>query len=105
MAQKLTADGILQKLQSNSARLQSLGVNRIGLFGSYRHNQAHPGSDIDFLVDFKQVGFDNYMDLKFLLEDLYQCEVDLVLEGQVKPRLRSKIQSEVVYAQGLPTVS
>ena len=41
------------------------------------------------------------MDVKFFLEDLFQCKVDLVLEKTLKPRLRPYILAEVEYAQGL----
>jgi len=42
--------------------------------------------------------FDNYMDLKFYLEDLFKREVDLVIESSIKPRLKDNIMREVVYA-------
>jgi predicted nucleotidyltransferase len=41
------------------------------------------------------------MDVKEFLEDLFQCQVDLVLIDGIKPRLRETITSEAVYAQGL----
>ncbi len=41
------------------------------------------------------------MGVKIFLEDLFGCKVDLVPEDSIKPRLRSHILSEVVYAQGL----
>jgi len=41
------------------------------------------------------------MDLKLFLEELFACRVDLVLAGSIKPRLRSTILREAVYAAGL----
>ncbi len=56
---------------------------------------------MDFLVVLKHSSFDAYMDTKFFLEDLFQCQVDLVLEQNVKPRLRPYILDEVIYVPGL----
>ncbi|MFO7946258.1 MAG: nucleotidyltransferase domain-containing protein [Armatimonadota bacterium] len=57
------------------------------------------GSDIDILVEFKEgyKTFDNYMDLKFYLEELLDLRVDLVSKTALKPRLRPYILKEVVY--------
>ena len=41
------------------------------------------------------------MDVKELLERLFERRVDLVLVEAVKPRLRSRILEEAVYAEGL----
>lgn len=41
--------------------------------------------------------FDNYMDLKFYLEDLLGVEVDLVIKSAIKPKLKEYILKEVVY--------
>ncbi|AKB26790.1 Nucleotidyltransferase [Methanosarcina siciliae T4/M] len=45
-----------------------------------------------------QKTFDNYMDLKFYLEDLFGREVDLVTENALRPQLKDIIMKEVVYA-------
>ncbi len=73
-------------------------VLRIGLFGSYARDEAIPGSDIDLIVEFMNPTFDNYMDLKFYLENLFQTSVDLVLSDALKPRIVPYVQNEVIYA-------
>jgi predicted nucleotidyltransferase len=73
-------------------------VNSIGLFGSYARDDFHAQSDIDVLVTFSEPTFDNYMDLKFFLEDLFGRPVDLVLEENVKNRLKKNIARETLYA-------
>lgn len=78
-----------------------MGVLKIGIFGSYRRGSPRSTSDMDFLVVLERPSFDNYMDLKFFLEDLFSCKVDLVMEDTLKPRLRPYILEEVIYAQGL----
>jgi predicted nucleotidyltransferase len=87
-------------LEGCQAVLQRMGVRKLGLFGSYRRGTATVTSDIDFLVVLEQPLFDAYMEVKFFLEDLFGCPVDLALEETIKPRLRPYILEEVVYAQG-----
>jgi uncharacterized protein len=97
---RYTAEIILRLLKQHRSELVQFGVRKIGLFGSYRRGNPHSESDMDFLVVFEKPTFDGYMDVKIFLEDLFGCKVDLVLEDSIKPRLRSHILSEVVYAQG-----
>jgi uncharacterized protein len=95
----LSREEILQRLREHKAEMQvRFSVREIGLFGSYIHESADEGSDIDLLVEFQEPTFDHYMDLKFFLEKVFQHSVDLVLADSVKPRLRSLIAQEVNYA-------
>jgi len=76
------------------------GVATIGLFGSFVRGEERPESDVDVLVTFRkgEETFDNYMDCKFYLENLFSRKVDLVMKGAIKKRLRPYILKEVVYA-------
>ena len=76
------------------------GVATIGIFGSYARREERPESDVDVLVTFRkgQKTFDNYMECKFYLEDLFGRKVDLVMKGSIKKRLKPSILGEVVYA-------
>lgn len=76
------------------------GVAKIGIFGSYIRGEERPDSDVDVLVLFRkgEETFDNYMDCKFYLEDLFGHPVDLVMKGAIKKRLKPYIINEVVYA-------
>ncbi len=97
----MTRDEILRKLEDNRDTIRRLGVRRLGIFGSYARGEEGEASDMDFLVEFERPTFDNYFDLKFFLEGLFECQVDLVTAEAIKPRLRSAILEETVYAQGL----
>lgn len=79
---------------------QKFGVKRIGIFGSFARGEEREDSDLDVLVVFEegQKTFDNYMDLKFYLEDLFGREVDLATENALKPQLKDIIMKDVVYA-------
>ncbi len=76
------------------------GVKRIGLFGSFARGEALDKSDVDVLVEFAEdkKTFDNFMELKFYLEELFGRDVDLVIETAIKPRLKNYIMREAVYA-------
>lgn len=95
-------DRILETLEAHRVQLRALGLHRIGLFGSHARGEARKGSDLDFLVEFEPGAktFDNYMDLKDLLEELFGAPVDLVVPETLKARLREGILRETVYAPG-----
>jgi predicted nucleotidyltransferase len=97
----MTRDEILSKLQENGDAIRSFGVLRLGIFGSYAGGEQQEASDMDFLVEFESATFDNYFDLKFFLERLFDRPVDLVTSDTIKPRIRSAILDETVYAPGL----
>ncbi|MBI4774974.1 MAG: nucleotidyltransferase family protein [Deltaproteobacteria bacterium] len=77
---------------------ERFSVMRIGVFGSCARGDESSESDVDIIVELAEPTFDNYMDLKFRLEEVLQRPVDLVLADTVKPRLRPIIEQEVVYA-------
>ncbi|GGP11667.1 nucleotidyltransferase family protein [Oceanobacillus neutriphilus] len=84
---------ILDELSKNlNTWKEKYGVKRIGLFGSYSRGDYKESSDIDVIVEFNDMNlsFDNYMDLKFQLEDHFQKPVDLVILDDIKPALRQK---------------
>jgi predicted nucleotidyltransferase len=112
----LTADGILDVLAKHRERIRSLGIRRIGVFGSFargettlwksgvretrRFRAGREESDIDILIEFEEGGrsFDTYMDLKFFLEDIFGRRVDLVDRDTIKPDLAPYILQSVRYA-------
>ncbi len=99
-AKKLTRKDILRTLELHKNEIRSYGVKKIGLFGSYLKNRQKKGSDIDFLVEFENPTFDNYMELKFFLEKLLGKKVDLVIEANLKPAL-NYVKKEAVYAEAI----
>lgn len=93
----LNRDRILEILDEHSDKLRELGAVRIGLFGSQVRGEATDQSDIDILAQLKDHKFRTYCDVLFYLEDLFGHEIDLVPEGQLKPRIRPYILNEVAY--------
>jgi len=94
---------ILRKINDNMDEIRRFGIGKIGLFGSYIKDEQKTGSDIDILVEFKEdmKTFDNYMDLKFFLKDLFDSKVDLVIAEALKPDLKPYILESVKYATGI----
>jgi len=100
--EELTSDRIMELLCKHAGEMRSrFSVQRIGLFGSYSRRESRVKSDIDILVKLSEPTFDNYMDLKFFLEELLNREVDLVMAETLKRRLRPGILRDVIYAEGL----
>jgi predicted nucleotidyltransferase len=75
---------ILQERKNYLA--EKFGVMEIAIFGSYARGQQKKDSDVDLIVDFKEgwKTFDNYMNLKFYLEELFGKKIDLVIKSAIK---------------------
>ena len=73
-----------QNIGQVSKLLEQHNVRNMYLFGSVLTDDFSQASDIDFLVNFGKVKpekyFDNYIDLKLGLEQIFNCSVDLVEE-------------------------
>ena len=92
---------IEQTLRNHKDTLRRYSVKWLGLFGSYVKGAAHEDSDIDLLVEFEKLSFDNYMGLRIFLEDLFEKKIDLVISNSIKPRLKPIIENEVEYVAKL----
>jgi len=102
---KFVTMGIIDQHIEDLNRLCMLyNVEKMYLFGSVLTPSFNNRSDIDFLVKFKDIDlstyFDNYMNFKLNLENLFGREVDLVEEQTLKnPILINSINKskELVY--------
>ena len=94
----MNAVSVLRKHEDTIKR--KFNVSRIGVFGSFARGESKESSDVDVLIEFKAgfKTFDNYMELKFYLEDIFSREVDLVTASALKPQLKDDILQEVIYA-------
>ncbi len=91
----------IELLRKNEHEIKKrFGIRKIGIFGSFARGEEKDGSDIDVLVEFQDnyKTFDNYMDLKFFLEDLFRRKIDLVTIDALRPQLKDGILQEVIYA-------
>lgn len=91
---------IINKLKKHLPEIKKkFMVKEIGVFGSCVRRKLKKKSDIDILVEFEKGGetFDNYMNLKFFLEDIFHKKVDLVIKNSLKEEIKDNILSEVRY--------
>jgi predicted nucleotidyltransferase len=78
----------------------NLGINTIGLFGSYVRGEPYEKSDIDLLIEFEKdkESFDNFMELCYLLEEIFEGEkVEVVTKNSLSPYIGPEILLEVEY--------
>lgn len=75
--------------------LSQLGTRHLSIFGSIARDEAKSSSDVDILVDFDpKKGLFVFVDLKYYLEEILECEVDLVSTRALHPALKQSILSE-----------
>lgn len=92
---------IIRRLRSHEAELRAAGIVRLGLFGSTAREEQTSGSDIDLLATLDETKALSLLDLVHLenrLSDLLGRKVDLVEESCLKPRIRPRIEKDVVRA-------
>ncbi len=92
-------ENIFALVGQNRTKIKSLGVKRLGLFGSFSRGEQREDSDIDVLVEFHQgkKTFDNFMQLSFLLEELFRRRVELVTTESLSPYIGPRILDQVQY--------
>jgi predicted nucleotidyltransferase len=94
-----TMNLIDQNINIISRLCETHKVNHLYAFGSILTNKFSDKSDVDLIVDFKDVELlkyaDNYFDFKFSLEDIFQRPIDLLEEKAIKnPYFKQSIDSQ-----------
>jgi hypothetical protein len=94
----LDKNSILTFLRTHRDELRALGVERIGLFGSFAKGTATADSDIDLLVEMEP-SFSKVMAVLLFLEQQLGRRVDLLRKGpHVRQKFLQSIEYEIVYA-------
>ena len=79
---------ITKNMETIKALCKSHNVERLFVFGSACTDKFNDASDVDFLVSFKNIDLakygDNFFDMSFKLEDLFERNVDLITERCLK---------------------
>lgn len=99
ISRNVTKENVMQAIRGAGSRLRALGVESIGLFGSFVRAQGREDSDVDLLVEFRPESktFDNFMDTCFLLEELLGRRVELVTRESLSPYIGPYVLKEVEY--------
>lgn len=94
------AEDVREELRELKPYLEDeYGVAAIGVFGSYVRGDDHQESDLDILVKFTEpIGLLDFVRLENELSEHLAIDVDLVTEQSLKPRIRTRVIDEVVYA-------
>lgn len=98
MAMK-TLEEIKQLLkQSKSVLQENYKVTELGIFGSYVRGEQTEKSDVDVLIDYEKAPtLFKLVELRSYLNELMGMKVDVVTKKGLKPRIRERVLSEVVY--------
>ena len=76
--------------------LKKNGVLHAGIFGSYARGKNKKNSDIDILVETKDVGLFEFIGIKLELEKNLKKKVDLVEYKAIKSIIKNSILNEEV---------
>ena len=93
----MTLETLRQRRDEILALAKRYGADNIRVFGSIVRGEAGEQSDVDILVHLEENRtLLDHVGLKLDLEELLGCEVDLVEDEGVYPRLRDRILAEAV---------
>lgn len=94
-----TKQDVLASVRANHQTLQTYGVDRLGIFGSFQRDEMNENSDVDVFVVFEpgRKTFRNFMELCFFLEDLFGRKVDLITPESLSQHFGENILREVEY--------
>ena len=92
-------NNVVTLLLGHQSQIKALGVRRLVLFGSFVRGEQNSQSDVDLLVEFEpgRKTFDNFMNLCFLLEDLFRRRVELVTPESLSPYIKPHILDQAEY--------
>ncbi len=94
-----TLEEIKQTLRATKPLLQEqYRVTELGIFGSYARGEQTQTSDVDVLVDYDQAPtLFKLVELREYLAGVVGVKVDVVTKNGLKPRIRERVLSEVIY--------
>src|SRR5215475_5011708 len=90
---------VISKLKAIEPAIRARGAAALYLFGSHARDDARADSDIDVFIDkdaSRKFGFDEFMDIYFLLRDRVGANVDYGTRDGLHPVLRSEIEREAI---------
>ncbi len=98
---KLKSSGEIIEILKNRNRdlVNKFKTRELAVFGSYLRDEQSVGSDLDIFVEFEPgyKTFDNYMELKFYLEELLGIQIDLIIKTSLREEIKERVLSEAIY--------
>ena len=92
----MDVETVLRKKREEILRVAARhGARNVRIFGSVARGQADAQSDIDLLVTMEPSrSLLDHAALWLEIQELLGCEVDVVNEGGLKPRIRERVLQE-----------
>jgi hypothetical protein len=90
---------VIARLKEVEPAIRARGARALYLFGSHARDEAGWDSDIDVFIDkdrSKRFGFDEFMDIYFLLQERLGEKVDYGTREGLSPALRAEIEREAI---------
>ena len=91
----LTKATVVDALRHHRAELLRFGVRTIALFGSYAKDTFSDSSDLDFVVEFSDPTYDNFIAVEQFLEGLFGRPVDILTPAGVDSIRASGIAEDI----------
>ena len=95
----LNRKDVIKVLKRNKDMFQDkYGVTAMYLYGSFSKDNASDSSDVELLVKVprKYKKYKNYREMKYLLQDIFKREVDLVYWDSLNPVIKEEIKTETI---------
>lgn len=74
------------------------GILRLGIFGSVARGEQTDGSDLDVYVEMKEPDAFVMLDIKYELEELLHCRIDIIrFRNNMNVLLKRNIEREGIY--------
>jgi predicted nucleotidyltransferase len=90
----------LEQLRSMKPQILAIakehGMGNIRVFGSVARGEASETSDVDFLVTIETLVGWKFFGIEPALEALLGCEVDVVTDDAIRPRIRDYILNDAI---------
>ena len=92
---------VLEDIRSHAAEIRSLGIARVGMFGSMVRGEAGADSDVDLLVEFipGRKKYRSFVKSWELLETIAGRPVDVVTPEALSPYIKPHVEKDIVYVE------
>lgn len=92
-------DEVIARLKEVEPAIRARGARALYLFGSHARDEAREDSDVDVFIDkdrTRQFGFDEFIDIYFLLQERLGGKVDYGTREGLSPALRAEVEKEAI---------
>lgn len=92
-----TKNELIQLLHLNASVIKSYGVDKLFIFGSFKHDKAKEQSDVDFLVDFmpQKKTYNNLFYLYSFLEEKTGRKVEVLTRAGLSKHIGPHILNDL----------